>query len=90
VNIDNEGGSAASFSATVSRGQIAWTNNAGDTISWTNDVSDPIVWFGPGLSVFRNAVGQHGSLLGLTFDTFLDDVAIVSGMIVAQQFQTTT
>lgn len=89
VTVDNEGGSASAFIASTSRGQIAWTNDTGATISWTNDASDPIVWFGPGLSVFMNNVGQHGRLLGLTFDTFLDDVALVSAAMIDSNFQTT-
>ena len=89
VTVDNEGGSASAFIASTSRGQIAWTNDTGATITWTNDASDPIVWFGPGLSIFINNVGQHGALMGLTFDTFLDDVALVSAAMIDSNFQTT-
>lgn len=89
VTVDNEGGSGAAFTASTSRGTIAWTNDTGATIAWTNDAADPIVWFGPGLSVFMNAVGQHGRLMGLTFDTFIDDAALVSAAIIESNFQTT-
>lgn len=89
VTVDNEGGSASAFIASTGRGQIAWTNDSGVTIAWTNDASDTIVWFGPGLSIFINNVGQHGALLGLTFDTFLDDVALVSAAMIESNFQTT-
>ncbi len=89
VTVDNEGGSASAFIASTSRGQIAWTNDTGATITWTNDSADPIVWFGPGLGVFMDNVGQHGRLMGLTFDTFLDDVALVSAAMIDSNFQTT-
>lgn len=86
--IDNQGSSTATSPIEVSQNSIAWTNDVGDPIVWTNDASDPIEWFGPGLTVFTQALSQHGTLIGGTMYTNHPDVALVSATILDINFQT--
>lgn len=89
IDVDNEFGSAQSKTVVVGENGITWTNNADQPIEWTNNVGDPIVWFGPGLTINRFTSGQAGKVVGLTVQTLVDDMAILSMTMLDQVRQQT-
>lgn len=87
VSIDNENSSTGSTNTnTLNLGPVeaTWTNNVGLMASWVNQYGSPVTWFvtGNSIVVFEpTAVGQQGSLLGITAATRSPDMALISIMI---------
>jgi hypothetical protein len=87
ITIDSELGVSPSIAAAVGA-TLTWYNNLEEEISWENDVGQPIVWGGPSLIVFKQSVGQQGSLIGMTAVTNAPDMAIISLTVLNQTFST--
>jgi hypothetical protein len=48
-------------------------------MTWTTQGGSPMVWFIAGISVYDTApVGQQGVVVGVTGQTFCDDMALIA------------
>jgi len=78
VYVDNEFGKSQSYVFQVSdaAGSVTWQNNSSQTVTWQNTSGGSITWVvSSGFGIFRGAVGQNGTLLGVTLTTTdADDV----------------
>lgn len=86
INIDNETGTV---SQTIEDGPlpVTWYNNAGQVVTWYNNSAASVAWVvsGVGIVVFEpDAVGQNGTLLGMTASTNASDLALIQLMLQPQ------
>lgn len=86
ISIDNETDQATNTSS-FNPLTIRWFNNTGADLTWKNSSNVTIVWYssGAGFTIIPpDAVGQNGTLIGMTITTDAEDMAIVSMKITSE------
>ena len=86
VDIDTEKPLVDSVVKTVALGPdtVIWTNNTAQVVVWTNNASQVVTWFTSGASFSLSkpiAIGNVGTLLGMTIRTFAADMALISAAL---------
>lgn len=83
VDIDTEKALVDSVSKAISLGPdtVVWTNNSAQVVPWTNNSAQLVTWYTSGASFALSkpiAIGNVGTLLGMTIRTFAADMALIS------------
>jgi hypothetical protein len=77
-SVDNEIGVDTGQTYTLSPRTVVWTTPP-LVMTWTTQGGSPMVWFIAGISVYDTApVGQQGVVVGVTGQTFCDDMALIA------------
>lgn len=82
IDIDSENNSAAN-AAQGAAAVVSWVNANGQPVTWVNASSATVIWLATSnIEVMvPTSVGQWGVLLGMTFHTTCDDLALISEKI---------
>lgn len=86
VDIDTEKPLSSSIVQSVVLGPntVLWTNDTAQVVAWTNDSSQPVTWYTSGASYALSkpiAIGNVGTLLGMTIRTNAADMALISAAL---------
>jgi hypothetical protein len=83
VTIDN--GTDEGDTVQLAGGQLTWENINNIPVSWINGSNEPMIWVISGFGVNGPiAISEQGAMIGITIETQISDMAVVSISIIEQ------
>lgn len=88
IFIDSESGTSASYDIDLAAQSITWVNNSNQAVQFVNNANQNVYFVPAAFGIFRTAVGQWGTLLGMTVVSTDADITLSSFTLFTQTFQT--